>query len=130
MTKYEAILHEAMEMQGYLEITCSDNPDEVIERIKAIGVYRARTGVMLAEAKRMYRRKRSSEITEKIIEIAKQGYLSAKIQNSLVDSIAEDEAYLVDLIDRLNASCTHEQDALRSILSYEKENLRLTKTGY
>ena len=70
MTKYEAILHEAMEMQGYLEITCSDNPDEVIERIKAIGVYRARTGVMLAEAKRMYRRKRSSEITEKIIEIA------------------------------------------------------------
>lgn len=130
MTKYEAILHEAMEMQGYLEITCSDNPDEVIERIKAIGVYRARTGVMLAEAKRMYRRKRSSEITEKIIEIAKQGYLSAKIQNSLVDSIAEDEAYLVDLIDRLNASCTHEQDALRSILSYEKENLRIAKTGY
>lgn len=130
MTKYETLLQEAIEIQSYMEITCSDNPDEIIERIKAIGVYRARTGVMLAEAKRMYRRKRSSEITEKIIEIARQGFLSAKVQNAIVDSIAEDEAYLVDFIDRLNASCTHEQDALRSILSYERENLRLNNTGY
>lgn len=130
MTKYEELLNEAMDMQHYMEITCSDNPDEVIERIKTIGVYRARTGVMLADAKKMYRRKRASEITEKIIEIAKQGYLSAKIQNALVESIAEDEAYLVELLERLNATCTHEQDALRSILSYEKESLRLNNTGY
>lgn len=130
MTKYESLLQEAMEIQSYMEITCSDNPDEIIERIKYIGVYRARTGVMLAEAKRMYRRKRSSEITEKIIEIARQGFLSAKVQGAIIDSIAEDEAYLVDFIDRLNASCTHEQDALRSILSYERENLRLNNTGY
>ena len=85
MTKYEKLLQEAMEIQSYLEITCSDNPDEIIERIKAIGVYRARTGVMLAEAKKMYRRKRSSEITEKIIEIARQGFLSAKVQHAIVD---------------------------------------------
>lgn len=130
MTKYESLLQEAIEIQSYMEITCSDNPDEIIERIKYIGVYRARTGVMLAEAKRMYRRKRSSEITEKIIEIARQGFLSAKVQGAIIDSIAEDEAYLVDFIDRLNASCTHEQDALRSILSYERENLRLNNTGY
>lgn len=130
MTKYESLLQEAMDIQSYMEITCSDNPDEIIERIKYIGVYRARTGVMLAEAKRMYRRKRSSEITEKIIEIARQGFLSAKVQGAIIDSIAEDEAYLVDFIDRLNASCTHEQDALRSILSYERENLRLNNTGY
>lgn len=130
MTKYESLLQEAMEIQSYMEITCSDNPDEIIERIKYIGVYRARTGIMLAEAKRMYRRKRSSEITEKIIEIARQGFLSAKVQGAIIDSIAEDEAYLVDFIDRLNASCTHEQDALRSILSYERENLRLNNTGY
>lgn len=130
MTKYEELLNEAIDIQHYMEITCSDNPDEMIERIITIGVYRARTGVMLADAKKMYRRKRASEITEKIIEIAKQGYLSAKIQNALVESIAEDEAYLVDFLDRLNAACTHEQDALRSILSYEKESLRLNNTGY
>ena len=130
MTKYEELLKEAMDIQQYMELSCSENPDELIERIKTIGVYRARTGVMLADAKKMYRRKRASEIAEKIIEIARQGYLSAKIQNALVESIAEDEAYLVDLLDRLNATCTHEQDALRSILSYEKESIRLNKTGY
>lgn len=130
MTRYEKMLEEAMQIQSYLEITCSENPDEVVERIKDIGVYRSRTGILLAEAKRMYRLKKASEITEKIVEIAKQGFLSAKIQNALVESIAVDEAYLVDLLDRLNASCTHEQDALRSILSYEKELLRLNNTGY
>lgn len=130
MTRYEKMLEEAMQIQSYLETTCSENPDEVIERIKDIGVYRSRTGMMLADAKKMYRLKRTSEITEKIVEIAKEGYLSAKIQNALVESIAVDEAYLVDLLDRLNASCTHEQDALRSILSYERESIRLNNTGY
>jgi DNA mismatch repair ATPase MutS len=124
------MLEEAMQIQSYLETTCSENPDEVIERIKDIGVCRSRTGMMLADAKKMYRLKRTSEITEKIVEIAKEGYLSAKIQNALVESIAVDEAYLVDLLDRLNASCTHEQDALRSILSYERESIRLNNTGY
>ena len=45
-------------------------------------------------------------------------------------SIAEDESYLVDRLDRLNAACTHQLDALRTLLSYEKEAMRLNKTGY
>lgn len=124
------IIRELKEIQSYLEIQCSDNPDEVIERIKTISIYQARSGFMLAEAKRKYREKRSSEISEKVIEIARQNFLSAKAQNAIVESIAKEEAYLVDWIDRLNASCTHQQDALRSILSYEKEQLRITKSGY
>jgi len=126
----ENLLKEAKNIQGYLEIECSDNPDEVMERIKTISVYQARTGVMLADAKRLYRRKVSSEIMTTIVKIAKEQFLSATAQNALVNSIAEDEAYLVDWLDRLNASCEHQQDALRSILSYEKENLRLNNTGY
>jgi len=126
---YENLLKEAEEIQSYLEIECSENPEEIIERIKVIGVYQARTGVMLADAKRLYRSKVRSEIATTIINIAKEQYLSATAQNALVNSIAEDEAYLVDWLDRLNATCKHQQDALRSILSYEKEQLRLTN-GY
>lgn len=121
---------ELEEIQSYLEIECSDNPDEVMERIKTISVYQARTGFLLAKAKKAYRSKRSSEIAEKVIEIAKQNFLSAKAQNAIVESIAEEEAYVVDWADRLNSACTHQLDALRSILSYEKENLRISKTGY
>lgn len=120
---------EARAIQSFLEINCSDNPDEIIDRIKEISSIKARSGVMWAEAKKLYRRKRSSEIANTIINIAKQQYLSATAQNALVESIAEEEAFLVDWLDRINAACTLQTDALRSILSYEKEQLRLT-TGY
>lgn len=121
---------EAQQIQEYLDIECSENPEEVLERIRAIMPYISRTAFMLAEAKKALRRKKASEISNTIINIAKEQCLSAKVQNTLIDSIAEEEAYLVDWLDRLNAAATHQVDALRSILSYERENLRITKTGY
>ena len=126
----EKLLQEAKDIQSYLEIECSNNPEEIEERLSAISVYKARSGEMLAQAKKLYRRKRSSEIANTIINIAKQQYLSATAQNALVESIAEDEAFLVDWLERINAACTMQSDALRSILSYEKEQLSLTKKGY
>ena len=118
---------EAQQIQDYLDIECSENPEEVLERIRAIMPYISRTAFMLAEAKKALRRKKASEISNTIINIAKEQCLSAKVQNTLIDSIAEEEAYLVDWLDRLNAAATHQVDALRSILSYEREQLRLTK---
>ncbi|MDC7140114.1 hypothetical protein [Bacteroides finegoldii] len=121
---------EIKEISDYLNITCSNNPQEIQERISTIMVYMMRTGEMLADAKKMLRRKKSDEIQNTIIQIAKENCLSAKIQNALLESIAEDEAFLVDRLDRLNASCVHQLDALRTLLSFEKESLRLNKAGY
>lgn len=121
---------EIKEISDYLNITCSTNSAEISERISVIMVYMTRTGEMLADAKKMLRRKKSNEIQNTIIRIAKENCLSAKVQNALLDSIAEEESYLVDRLDRLNASCVHQLDSLRSLLSYEKESLRLNKTGY
>lgn len=118
---------ETQQIQDYLDIECSENPEEVLERIRAIMPYISRTAFMLAEAKKALRRKKATEISNTIINIAKEQCLSAKVQNTLIDSIAEEEAYLVDWLDRLNAAATHQVDALRSILSYEREQLRLTK---
>jgi hypothetical protein len=121
---------EIREINDYLNITCSNNPVEIQERISVIMVYLNRSGEMLADAKKLLRKKKSTEISNTIISIAKEQCLSAKVQNALLDSIAEDEAYLVDRLDRLNAACTHQLDALRTLLSYEKEAMRLNKTGY
>ena len=118
---------EAQQIQNYLDIECSENPEEVLDRIRAIMPYISRTAFMLAEAKKALRRKKATEISNTIINIAKEQCLSAKVQNTLIDSIADEEAYLVDWLDRLNAAATHQVDALRSILSYEREQLRLTK---
>lgn len=130
MTKYEKMENEAQDMQVYMQDECSDNPAEIVERLKRLNVYQARSGLLLSEAKKMYRQKRASEISETIVAIAKENFLSAKAQNALVDSIAQDEAFLVDWLDRINATCKHQQDTLRSILSYDKESLKLNNTGY
>lgn len=126
----EKLKKEAKEIQDYLDITCSENPEELQERIRIVMSLLSRTSFMLAEAKRYLRAKKSDEIKAQICEIVNLQYLSAKVQNALLDSIAKEESYLVDWLDRLNATATHQVDGLRSLLSYEKENLRLSQTGY
>lgn len=121
---------EAKQISDYLQITCQNNPQEIQQRIADTMVYVVRTGEMLATAKQQLRRRKSEEIQNTIIAIAKENCLSAKVQNALLDSIAEEEAFLVDTLDRLNAAATHQLDALRTLLSYEREGMRLNKTGY
>lgn len=117
-------------MVAYLTTECGNTAEEMFERMSVIEVYLCRSGEMLAEAKRILRKKKSSEISATIIAIAKEQCLSAKVQNALLDSICEEESYLVDRLDRLNSTCTHQLDSLRSKLSYEKESIRLNNTGY
>lgn len=125
MTHYE----EAEAMQAYLELTTNDNTADLSDRIKILAVYHARSGYMLAEAKKTLSEKKKSEIIETIFSIAKQNYLSAKAQNALVDSIATDEQFMVDWLERINASCKHQLDAVRSLLSFEKELYKTTHYG-
>ena len=125
MTPHE----EATEMQAYLETLPEDNPDALSERIKILAVYQARSGYMLAEAKKTLSEKKKTEIVNTIIAIAKENYLSAKAQNALVDSIATDEQFIVDWLDRINAACKHQLDAVRSLLSFEKEVYKQNNYG-
>jgi len=115
-------------MQSYLEINCSNSPEEIEERISTLNVYMARSGQMLADAKKLLRSKKTEQISQTIIKIAKESCLSATVQNALLDSICENESYLVDWTERVNRSCTHQIDSLRSLLSFEKEELRMTKS--
>ncbi len=123
----DEIKKEAEVIQDYLDIIVSDVPEEMQERISTLMSFMSRSGHMLAQAKKVLRAKKTTEISKTIIAIAKEGHLSATVQNALLDSICEDEAFLVDWIDRINRSCTHQIDGLRSLLSFEKEELRLTK---
>ncbi|MDR3267085.1 MAG: hypothetical protein LBT24_05905 [Tannerella sp.] len=130
ITEFDKLDSEAQTIQSYCEITPSDNPQEITERIIELGVCISRTGKMLADAKYHLNKKRNEETMCLIERLLSKEKLSAKVQNSLLDSICRDEQYLVDSIERLNRTCVHQQDAMRSILSYERENLRISKTGY
>jgi energy-converting hydrogenase Eha subunit C len=115
---------EAKKIQEYLDITVSSDPAELVDRIATLMTYMSRSGELLALAKKQLRSRKTSEISKTIIAIAKEQFLSATVQNALLDSICEDEAFLVDWLDRINRSCTHQIEGLRSLLSYEKEQMR------
>jgi len=126
----DELKRETATIQAYLDIVCSNNPEEISDRISQLMSYMARSGEMLAQAKRLLRSRKSVEIRNTIMTVAKAERLSASVQNALLDSVCEQEAFLADWLDRVNKSCTHQIEGLRSLLSYEKEGLRLTKTGY
>ncbi|MDR0712759.1 MAG: hypothetical protein LBF89_00630 [Bacteroidales bacterium] len=130
ITPCDQLFAEAKEIQAYCEITAGDNPQEIAGRIADLGVYIARTGKMLADAKYHLNRKRKDDTMELIERMLADKKLSAKVQNSLIESICRDEQYLVDWLERLNRAATHQQEACRTLLSYEKEHLRISKTGY
>jgi hypothetical protein len=116
---------EAQKIQDFLDITVSSDPAELVDRIATLMTYMSRSGEIFAQAKRLLRAKKTTEISKTIIAIAKEQCLSATVQNALLDSICEEEAFMVDWLERINRTCTHQIDGLRSLLSYEKEQMRL-----
>ena len=127
---FDEIKKECADIQAELETLIPDDVNGAIERGKEIAVYHARTGYMLAIAKQLARKKKSSEIGETIVKIAKENYLSAKAQNALVESIADDEMFLVDWLDRINSMCVHQIDLIRSIISKEKAEMQINSFNY
>lgn len=125
----EGIRNEAQQIQEFLEITMSDNPQEVIERGNVLQVYMARTGKLLADAKYILNDQKRHETMDIIRDFIIDQKLSAKVQNALIDGLCKEEQYLVDWIDRLNAACTHQLDWCRSVNSKNKEEMRLTNIG-
>lgn len=127
---YEEIRAECEVMQAELEAVIPDELNATIERGKTIAVYHARSGYMLAQAKQLVRIKKTNEIGQTIIRIAKESCLSAKAQNALVDSIASEEMLLVDWLDRINSMCVHQLDFIRSIISKEKAEMQMSSFSH
>jgi len=118
------IKEELDNIQAELECVIPTEANACIQYATNMAVYMARSGYMLAKAKKAVRAKKTSEISNTIISIAKESCLSAKVQNALLDSIAEEEMYIVDWCERVNKSCTHAIELCRSIISKEKAEMQ------
>lgn len=128
-TDYDKLFTEAKEIQNYLEITMSDDPQEVVQRGNDLMAYLARTAQMLADAKLILAKKRKSEAMQLVRDLLADQKLSAKVQNTFIDGLCSEEQHLVDWIERLNATCTHQMDWCRSIVSKLKAELQLSNMG-
>lgn len=116
---------EIKAMQEYLEIETSDDPNEICERIRIINVYMARSSRMLAEAK-AHRRKSERDTFASLPDFPN---MPANTLKKYLEVCAYEWYEIEDALENLYKTCVHTIDSLRSLLSYIKEDVRLSRSG-
>lgn len=112
-------------MQEYLEIEVSEDPNEICERMRTINVYMARSSRMLAEAK-AHRRKAERDT---IAAVPDFGSMPANTLKKYLEVCAWEWYEIEDALENLYKTCVHAIDSLRSLLSFTKEDMRLSRNG-
>lgn len=120
VTSVENIKSELQEIQSFLEITMSEDANEAVLRGNDLAVYMARTGKLVADSKIHKEQKLRSEMIQ---EYKKLVELPASVAVKYTDTLVENETYLLTWATRLNASCTHQLDWCRTIISKAKAEM-------
>lgn len=117
ITPPDSIHKELEEIQAFLEADYSaDVPEQVQSRFDSLAAYMARSGKIKADAEWHY----NSLVESSIMESLKRGYeekLSASTINKFVESAARNYKFLFTWADRVNRSCTHQHEGMRSVMS-------------
>lgn len=116
---------EIKEMQEYLEIETSEDPNEICERMRTLNVYMARGSRMLAEA-RAHRRKAEKETFGSLPDFPN---MPANTLKKYLEVCAYEWYEIEDALENLYKTCVHQLDSLRSLLSFTKEDMRLSRSG-
>lgn len=130
ITPPDQILQELTAMDSFLNITCSEQIEEVVLRGSDLGTYMARSGKLLADAKHHLNTKMVSDVFDTLREIAKQAGATGKATNKIIDSLCAEEQYLVDWCERINKTTAHQLDWCRTLISKAKEEMRLAPQMY
>lgn len=118
----DVIQDTCIEVQTFLEQSYdADNGTAVVERAQKMEQYMAVTGKMLADAKYHF-----SDVFESgFMKAIKENIdIAPSTLNKYLDSLVKDYAYIVNWIDRLNRSCTHQLDFSRTIISKLKNEMK------
>ncbi len=126
ITKIEDIKFELEAIQQFLEISISEDMNEVEQRGNELTVYMARSGKLLADAKYHRDEKLNSAIVEELKKILQ---LAPSTANKYIDALTKEENYLVSWSERVNRTCTHQIDWCRTLISKAKEEMRVSSYG-
>lgn len=129
ITSPEDIQDQLIDIQSFMEQPYdADNIGAVIERATKIEVYMANTSKLLADAKWHY----SDVFEQGFIKAMKEtSKFQASTTNLYLKALVKNFTYLVDWADRLNATCTHQLDFARTLISKikaEMQQLQYTNT--
>lgn len=117
ITSEKDIHVELEEMQAFLEADYpADLPDEVQSRFDSLGAYMARSGKLRADAEYHYNSLLESSIMTALKKAVEEN-MSTSTVNKYIESLSRDSKYLFSWADRVNRSCTHQHEGLRSVMS-------------
>lgn len=118
---------ECTYMQEFLERDNTDSPEALVERVTKLNVLLARSGKLLADAKLIQDEISADVFIANEATIIKMG---ATLGRQYVQARTSNINYYVNWLDRLNRAMVHVGDNMRTQISFVKEELRLTKSGY
>lgn len=117
ITNPDLIHKELEEVQAFLEASyAADVPEQVQSRFDSLAAYMARSGKLKADAEWHYNQLLESSIMDSI----KQAYeekLPASTLNKFIEALTRNYKFLLTWADRVNRSCTHQLEGLRSVMS-------------
>ena len=122
MTRIEQIRKEAGDIQSLLECLNDADINAMIGRLDQLGVYYARSGELLSEVTGL-----RDPVVAQFFHDEREAVLSLSpsLAAKLVNSATAELNALEKWLDRINAACKHQCDNLRTMISYEKERMRL-----
>jgi hypothetical protein len=112
---------QALEIYEYTTCHIPDDLSVLPEIGSNLSVFISRTGKLLSDAKLI----QNKALKIVLLELTEKK-LSPSITKELAYASCERENYLVDLIERLNRTCTHQLDWVRTLISKGKEEMRLS----
>jgi len=125
ITSKDNILSELTEIDIFLNITTSEQPEEAVTRGNDLAVYIARSGKLLADSKYWLNEEMKSEVLSALRETAQNAKATAKATNALIDSMCKEEKYLVDWCERINRTATHQLSWCVTIISKAKAEMQM-----
>jgi hypothetical protein len=125
ITPKDNILSELTEIDKFLNITMSEQPEEAVNRGNDLAVYVARSGKLLADAKYWLNDAMKTEVINSLRDMAKNAKATAKATNALIDSLCKEEKYLVDWCERINRTATHQLSWCVTIISKAKAEMQM-----
>jgi hypothetical protein len=130
ITPPEQINVELTAIDAFLNITCSEQIEEVVARGNDIAVYIARSGKLLADAKHHLNRCMQADVWDALRRAGKQAGASNTAVNAIIASLCRDERYLVDWAERTNRTATHQLEWCRTLISKAKAEMAIAPPMY
>ncbi len=125
------LYNEAQAIQEFLQqerVAGADTYTEgtlLSERGDKLSAYMARTGEMLAQSKFLLNTEMAGQVAKFIERVLDAKSISAKVQNSYIEALCREERFLVDWIERINKTCSHQLNWTITQVSKLKEEMKL-----